>query len=89
MRARFPTMAGVDAMQLKTLLRRSTLSREDRQIAVCLLQWDMNYIDVGAKAAGEAVQALCADAGDAGRIQQMNQAGGFACLIHLCCCSYM
>lgn len=49
MRARFPTMAGVDAMQLKTLLRRSTLSREDRQIAVCLLQWDMNYIDVGAK----------------------------------------
>lgn len=34
MRARFPTMAGVDAMQLKTLLRRSTLSREDRQIAV-------------------------------------------------------
>lgn len=53
MRARFPTMAGVDAMQLK------------------------------------AVQALCADAGDAGRVQQMNQAGGFACLIHLCCCSYM
>ena len=49
MRARFPTMAGVDAMQLKTLLRRSTLSREDRQIAVSLLQWDMNYIDVGAK----------------------------------------
>ena len=47
--ARFPTMAGVDAMQLKTLLRRSTLSREDRQIAVSLLQWDMNYIDVGAK----------------------------------------
>ena len=42
-------MAGVDAMQLKTLLRRSTLSREDRQIAVSLLQWDMNYIDVGAK----------------------------------------
>ena len=32
MRARFPTMAGVDAMQLKTLLRRSTLSWEDRQI---------------------------------------------------------
>lgn len=49
MRARFPTMAGVDAMQLKTLLRRSTLSREDRQIAVSLLQWDMNYVDVGAK----------------------------------------
>ena len=49
MRARFPTMAGVDAMQLEALLRRSTLSREDRQIAVCLLQWDMNYIDVGAK----------------------------------------
>lgn len=49
MRARFPTMAGVDAIQLKTLLRRSTLSREDRQIAVSLLQWDMNYIDVGAK----------------------------------------
>ena len=49
MRARFPTMAGVDAMQLKTLLRRSTLSREDRQIAISLLQWDMSYIDVGAK----------------------------------------
>ena len=49
MRARFPTMAGVDAMQLEALLRRSTLSREDRQIAISLLQWDMSYIDVGAK----------------------------------------
>ena len=49
MRARFPTMAGVDAMQLEALLRKSTLSREDRQIAISLLQWDMSYIDVGAK----------------------------------------
>ncbi len=49
MRARFPTMAGVDAMQLEALLRGSTLSREDRQIAISLLQWDMSYIDVGAK----------------------------------------
>ena len=39
MRARFPTMAGVDAMQLEALLRRSTFSREDRQIAISLLQW--------------------------------------------------
>ncbi len=36
-------------LQLEALLRRSTLSREDRQIAISLLQWDMSYIDVGAK----------------------------------------
>ena len=47
--ARFPTMAGVDSMQLKQILRGSTLSQEYRQTAVCLLQGDMNYIDVGAK----------------------------------------
>lgn len=41
-------MAGLDAEELRKLLRRSTLSREDRQIAVSCLIWDMDYIDIGA-----------------------------------------
>lgn len=35
-------------MQLKKLLKRSTLSRDDRQIAVSCLIWDMDYIEIGA-----------------------------------------
>ena len=45
---RFPALAGLDAVELKALLKRSTLSREDRQIAVSCLIWDMDYIEIGA-----------------------------------------
>ena len=45
---KFPSLAGLDAQELKKLLRRSTLSREDRQIAISCLIWDMDYIDIGA-----------------------------------------
>lgn len=41
-------MAVLDAIELKALLKRSTLSREDRQIAISCLIWDMDYIDIGA-----------------------------------------
>lgn len=41
-------MAGLDANELKALLKRSTLSREDRQIAISCLIWDMAYTDIGA-----------------------------------------
>ena len=33
---------------MKSLLKRSTLSREDRQIAVSCLIWDMDYMEIGA-----------------------------------------
>lgn len=46
---KFPDLADMDALELRKLLRRSTLSREDRQIAVSCFQWNMDYIDVGAK----------------------------------------
>lgn len=45
---KFPALAGLDAGELKQLLKRSTLSREDRQIAVSCLIWDMDYIEIGA-----------------------------------------
>lgn len=45
---KFPALAGLDAEELRRLLKRSTLSREDRQIAVSCLIWDMDYIDIGA-----------------------------------------
>ena len=45
---RFPALAGLDAVELKALLKRSTLSREDRQIAISCLIWDMAYADIGA-----------------------------------------
>ena len=38
----------LDAVELKALLKRSTLCREDRQIAISCLIWDMDYIDIGA-----------------------------------------
>ena len=45
---KFPALAALDATELQKLLKRSTLSREDRQIAVPCLVWDMDYIDIGA-----------------------------------------
>ena len=45
---KFPALAGLDAEELRKLLKRSTLSREDRQIAISCLIWDMDYIDIGA-----------------------------------------
>ena len=35
-------------MELQKLLKRSTLSRDDRQIAASCLIWDMDYIEIGA-----------------------------------------
>ena len=46
---KFPDLADMDAPELAKLLRRSTLSVEDRQIAVSCFRWNMDYIDVGAK----------------------------------------
>ena len=46
---KFPDLADMDALELAGLLRRSTLSREDRQIAVSCFKWSMDYIDAGAK----------------------------------------
>ena len=48
MAKKFPALAGLDAEELRRLLKRSTLSREDRQIAISCLIWDMDYIDIGA-----------------------------------------
>lgn len=42
---RFPTLADLDNEDIRRLLRRSTLSREDRQIAICCLCWDMDDVD--------------------------------------------
>lgn len=47
---KFPDLADMDALELAKLLRRSTLSREDRQLAVSCFQWNMDYIDAGCKA---------------------------------------
>lgn len=46
---KFPDLADMDAPELAKLLRRSTLSKEDRQIAVSCFQWNMKYADVGAR----------------------------------------
>lgn len=45
---RFPGLADLDAEDLHKLLKRSTLSKEDRQIAVSCLIWDMDYVEIGA-----------------------------------------
>ena len=45
---KFPALAGLDATELQKLLKRSTLSRDDRQIATSCLIWDMDYIEIGA-----------------------------------------
>ena len=45
---RFPTLAQLTNDEIRQLLRRSTLSREDRQIAICCLCWDMDDVDTAA-----------------------------------------
>ena len=45
---RFPTLAQLSNDEIRRLLRRSTLSREDRQIAICCLCWDMDDVDTAA-----------------------------------------
>lgn len=45
---RFPTLAQLTNDEIRQLLRRSTLSREDRQIAACCLCWDMDDVDTAA-----------------------------------------
>lgn len=45
---RFPRLADLDAEELHRLLKRSTLSKEDRQIAASCLIWDMDYMEIGA-----------------------------------------
>lgn len=45
---RFPSLAELDNADIRRLLRRSTLSREDRHIAICCLCWDMDDADTAA-----------------------------------------
>lgn len=44
---KFPRLYGLDSEELRKLLKRSTLSKEDRIIAIKHLIWDMDYIDIG------------------------------------------
>ena len=45
---RFPQLAHLTNDDIRKLLRRSTLSREDRHIAACCLCWDMDDVDTAA-----------------------------------------
>lgn len=45
---RFPSLAELGNDDIRRLLRHSTLSREDRQIAICCLCWDMDDVDTAA-----------------------------------------
>lgn len=45
---RFPQLAHLTNDDLRRLLKRSTLSREDRQIAICCLCWNMDDVDTAA-----------------------------------------
>ena len=45
---RFPRLALLTNEEIRKLLKRSTLSREDRQIAICCLCWDMDDVDTAA-----------------------------------------
>ena len=45
---RFPGLAQLTNEEIRKLLKRSTLSREDRQIAICCLCWDMDDVDTAA-----------------------------------------
>lgn len=45
---RFPMLAQLTNEEIRKLLKRSTLSREDRQIAVCCLCWNMDDVDTAA-----------------------------------------
>ena len=45
---RFPSLAELGNDDIRRLLRGSTLSREDRQIAICCLCWNMDDVDTAA-----------------------------------------
>ena len=45
---RFPSLAHLTNREIHQLLIRSTLSREDRHIAICYLCWDMDDVDTAA-----------------------------------------
>ena len=45
---RFPSLAHLTNREIHQLLIRSTLSREDRQIAICCLCWNMDDVDTAA-----------------------------------------
>ena len=45
---RFPQLAHLTNEEIRKLLRRSTLSREDRQISICCLCWNMDDVDTAA-----------------------------------------
>lgn len=45
---RFPFAANLENEDIRRLIRRSTLSRDDRQIAICCLCWDMDDADTAA-----------------------------------------
>ena len=45
---RFPSLAHLTNHEIHQLLIRSTLSREDRHIAICCLCWDMDDVDTAA-----------------------------------------
>lgn len=45
---RFPQLAHLTNDDLRRLLKRSTLSRDDRHIAICCLCWDMDDVDTAA-----------------------------------------
>ena len=47
-RKRFPTLAHLENNEIRLLLKRSTLSRLDRQIAINALCWGMDDADNGA-----------------------------------------
>lgn len=45
---RFPEFAQLTNDEIRKLLKRPTLSREDRQIAICCLCWNMDDVDTAA-----------------------------------------
>lgn len=47
-RKRFPTLAHLENNDIRLLIKRSTLSRIDRQIAINALCWSMDDADNGA-----------------------------------------
>lgn len=47
-RRRFPSLAHLDNNDIRLLLKRSTLSRIDRHIAINALCWSMDDVDNGA-----------------------------------------
>ena len=45
---RFQSLSELDNDDIRKLLKRSTLSREDRHIAICCLCWNMDDVDTAA-----------------------------------------